>query len=187
MSKRHHTSPVVIAMRRDPWSVLSDIITGMYSTQERLQTVFVTRERSLPLYVPNSFHWVGSSWQTWGTPAPMMAPLWIIGPSFPTNKPKARARKRGRERKGVELGPSTVGSQLVGSQCWPSYHVRLLESTVVRHNKLKHCRCFSWYLSVIVNRLIWSVFWLVCGRYVVGKGGWYVVGMWLVKVVGTGM
>ena len=25
---------------------------------------------------------------TWGTPAPIIAPLWIIGPSFPTNKPE---------------------------------------------------------------------------------------------------
>lgn len=27
-------------------------------------------------------------WRTWGSPAPTMAPLCIIGPSFPTNRPK---------------------------------------------------------------------------------------------------
>ena len=54
------------------------------------------------------------------------------------------------------------------------------------------CRYYGCYKSVIVNKLIWSV----CGRYVVGKGGRYVVGneravvgkssrvvgMWSVKV-----
>ena len=29
-----------------------------------------------------------SYFPTWGTPAPIIAPLWIIGPSFPTNKPE---------------------------------------------------------------------------------------------------
>ena len=31
---------------------------------------------------------------TWGTPAPMMAPLWIMGPSLPTKRPGGRKEQR---------------------------------------------------------------------------------------------